>query len=303
MTRAAFDVGWQGAGRRGTRPGGTGSHSVGSHGTDPDAGPAVGRGAVERPAAGRAAPVDTALRTLAAVGLDELVGRAALQTRVDRKYLVPTGTLVALLGEISSVASVLDIDGRRRHRYSSVYFDTPDLLCFREHRQGRRRRFKVRSRSYLDSGECLLEVKTVGPRDATVKRRMDYRPSQAAQLTDTGLAFVADALQHHSAVPVLQPSLVTDYHRTTLLDRAAGSRLTIDTGLHFTAPHRSVAAPPDTVVIETKSPGAPGRADRVLCHLGARPVSVSKYCAGIALLHPELSANRWYRVLRQHFGA
>jgi hypothetical protein len=32
-------------------------------------------------------------------------------------------------------------------------------------------------------------------------------------------------------------------------------------------------------------------------------VSVSKYCIGIALLHPAIPANPWHRVLRRHFDA
>lgn len=39
-----------------------------------------------------------------------------------------------------------------------------------------------------------------------------------------------------------------------------------------------------------------------LRRLGARPVSVSKYCAGVALLHPEAPRARWAQVLREHFA-
>lgn len=35
--------------------------------------------------------------------------------------------------------------------------------------------------------------------------------------------------------------------------------------------------------------------------MGIRHLSMSKYCVGIALLHPHLPANRWNRVLRNHF--
>jgi hypothetical protein len=247
------------------------------------------------------------LMRLPAIALPDLTQRAALQTRVDRKYLVTTATLAAMMDEIAGSTAALDIDGRRVFGYSSVYFDTDDLLCFREHRQGRRRRFKVRTRSYLDSGDCLLEVKAVGLRGRTVKSRTDHPPAAAGTLTTEGLTFVADALDHHPAVPALRPSVVTDYHRITLLDRESGSRVTIDLGLRFTGSGDTagsvVAAPQDTVVVETKSAARPGRADRALQRLGARPQSVSKYCVGVALLHPELPANRWHRVLRRHFGA
>jgi hypothetical protein len=245
-----------------------------------------------------------ALSGLPGIGLDQLVDLAGLQTRVDRKYLVSFPVLAAMLGQIAGSAAALDIDGRRIFGYSSVYFDTADLLCFRDHRQGRRRRFKVRTRSYLDSGDCLLEVKAVGPRGQTIKRRTAHRPQDAGRLTASGRNFAAEILDRHPAVPALLPSVVTDYRRLTLLDRRSGSRVTVDLGLRFAGaagPAGSVAAPADTVVVETKSPDRPGSADRALHLLGAHPVSVSKYCIGVALLHPQIPANRWHRILRRHF--
>ena len=33
-----------------------------------------------------------------------------------------------------------------------------------------------------------------------------------------------------------------------------------------------------------------------------RPASVSKYCVGVAALHPELPSNPWQQTLRHYFG-
>lgn len=241
------------------------------------------------------------LSPLPGVSLHEVIDRAALQTRVDRKYLVTMPELAAVLRALAGTAAALDVDGRRVFDYSSVYFDTEDLLCFREHRQGRRRRFKVRTRTYVDSGDCVLEVKAVGPRGQTVKHRLDYPPAETGHLTGSGRDFVARALDGSPVVSRLRPVLRSDYRRATLLDRGAGSRLTIDVGLRFSGPHAGLAAPPRTIVIETKSSGHPGRADLALRRLGVRPASVSKYCIGIALLHPTIPANIWHRVLRRYF--
>ena len=41
--------------------------------------------------------------------------------------------------------------------------------------------------------------------------------------------------------------------------------------------------------------------DRALRSLGSRPVSLSKYCVGMAVLDPRLPANRWNRELRTYF--
>jgi len=50
-------------------------------------------------------------------------------------------------------------------------------------------------------------------------------------------------------------------------------------------------------VVETKNPATPSPADRALWDAGHRPARISKYATGMALLHPELPANRWYRTL------
>ena len=51
------------------------------------------------------------------------------------------------------------------------------------------------------------------------------------------------------------------------------------------------------------SPRAGGSAaERILRELGVRPASVSKYCVGVAALHPELPSNPWHQTLRRYFG-
>ena len=116
---------------------------------------------------------------------------AGLLTRVDRKYLVPLTCAQNLVDGLAPHARVLAIDERRRFSYASTYFDTPGLEAFMLTARKRRRRFKVRTRTYLDSGLCFLEVKTRGARGTTVKRRMGYHPDDASRLTGSGRAFVA----------------------------------------------------------------------------------------------------------------
>ena len=70
---------------------------------------------------------------------------------------------------------MLEIAGRRAFAYDTVYFDTGDLLTARAHVQRRRRRFKCRSRLYVDTEACAFELKTKGARGGTVKHRIAYR--------------------------------------------------------------------------------------------------------------------------------
>ena len=58
------------------------------------------------------------------------------------------------------------------------------------------------------------------------------------------------------------------------------------------------------LVVETKSATAgPGPLDRRLWELGHRPVRISKYGTGLALLTPDLQRNRWHRVTSRHLAA
>lgn len=240
------------------------------------------------------------------IGLTDVLASARLQTRVDRKYLLTVGQFAALAERLHGGFRALDIDGRRMHGYESVYFDTPDLECYRHHRQGRRRRFKVRTRAYTDTDEQLLEVKLEGPRGSTDKHRLPCASGavgrESAGLDTHGWWFVAHVLDEYGvAMPArLEQSLVTTYRRTTLVDPVAGARLTVDVDLEFSHGTQRVRGP-DRVVVESKSTGS-SLADDTLADLGIRPVSLSKYCVGLALTRPDLPANRWSRLLRHQFG-
>lgn len=234
------------------------------------------------------------------IGLTELVERAGLQTRVDRKYLVPVTGLEELLAGVERGARVLEIDGIRTFGYESVYFDTPDLLAFHLAAHRRRRRFKVRTRRYLDSGECWLEVKTRGPRGCTVKTRSPYDDAHRATV-EPGRGFVTEVLRAEGVpVPddvVLLPTLVTRYLRTTVHLPGTDSRVTIDTDLSWQ--DGGVLEAPHLAVVETKTGSTASSVDRLLWARGHRPVRISKYGTGLAALHPELPSTPWSRTLRR----
>lgn len=248
-------------------------------------------------------PIARALEQLAPVGLAELIDRAALQTRVDRKYLVPAEALPRLLERLGRHARVLDIGGERSFQYESVYFDTPLLASYHCAAYRRRRRFKVRTRTYLDSAECWLEVKISGARGSITKHRVPYHHQDRASVR-AGRDFVDDALARESIGPAagspLDPVLITDYHRTTLLLSDTASRITIDTGLGWRHDHTTLRLP-GLAVVETKTASAATLVDRMLWRSGLRPARISKYATGLAALRVDLPDTPWRRTLRHHF--
>lgn len=246
---------------------------------------------------------DAHLAALPTITLDELVERAELLTRVDRKYVLPIGAVHHLLAGVPSDTRVLEIAGRRTFGYRSTYLDTADLQSFLVAGRAHRRRWKVRTRSYLDTGGSWLEVKTRTARDQNLKQRIEHPDAEGAGgLTADGAAFVGGIIGADLA-SALRPVLVTGYQRSTLFLPASASRLTIDVDLGWTAlTSRRSLDRPTLAVVETKTGSTPSAADRLLWQRGHRPVRISKYGVGMAALHPDLPRLKWHRVLHQHLG-
>ncbi|WP_278235540.1 polyphosphate polymerase domain-containing protein [Isoptericola sp. AK164] len=250
---------------------------------------------------------------LAPVTLDELNAEAALQTRVDRKYVLTADETRGLLAALDPSTRALEIGDTRTFTYSSTYFDTPDLVTFHQAARRRRRRFKVRTRTYVDTGGTFLEVKTRAARGVTVKERCPADPA-ACTLDDDAVEFVDDRLAaaRLAAPPSsgLAPVLRSRYRRTTLLTPDA--RVTLDTALtwrHLASDGgghdgaRDRADIGDLVVVETKAGTAPSSVDRLLWRSGHRPDRISKYATGLAVLRPDLPDHPWRRLRRERLAA
>lgn len=238
------------------------------------------------------------------ISLPHLNAMAALQTRVDRKYVIDRAGLEPMLDSMASKHRVLEIDDQQAFGYQSVYFDTPGLDLYLAAATSRRRRYKVRTRTYLESGLCMLEVKTKGPRGETSKKRLRYNADDEARLTPEAERFISDIV---GGLPVqlrpdrLVPALTTSYRRSTFVDPGSATRLTIDDNLVCTDWAGSSAALA-AIVVETKSSNAPSPTDRWLWARGVRPAKISKCCTGLAALHPELPSNKWRRALRHDWA-
>lgn len=228
------------------------------------------------------------------VDLAEVMTSAAQLTRVDRKYLVSVDIAQAVLDRVTDSHRLLVIGGRTSTTYRSTYFDTADFETARAHIQGRRRRWKARSRLYVEDQLCRLEVKTKDARGATVKTVVDSHPSRYGTLLPGDSDFI-DSVLRDSALPhevrALRPTAEVTYQRATLADLQASTRVTLDWGVACTLPTGRVWVDPAYVLVETKGGSRPGLADRVLAEHRIRPNSFSKYVAGVALLDDSIPAN------------
>ena len=250
--------------------------------------------------------LDDLARQRDGVGLDTLNTQAAMLTRVDRKYVVSRDQLALMLTRLPRETRALEIDGRRTFGYESTYFDTADLITYRAHLQKRRRRYKVRYRCYLDSGDEFLEVKYKGARGVTLKERqpmVGLQPGSARDRLDgAARGFVSQVVDRAYGLRVpddLAPIVTTRHQRSTFLSSDA-SRFTVDVALSFGDLHRSAWLRDDYAILESKSVDGGAAVDRMLKDLRIRPLSVSKYCLAVAALRPDLTSNPWHRLLKQH---
>ena len=239
------------------------------------------------------------------LGLADL-GAADLQQRVDRKYLLTVDQLTGLAEALTATYGLLEVDGLTAFSYRSRYFDTPDLCCFGAHRQGRRLRWKARTRRYEDSGLCRFEVKLKTGRGETDKHALvvpgddlDVLPGAATALLDR---LLADRYGLRAPTALL-PALTVTHRRCTLVSADGAGRVTLDWDLAFGGPRVATARLHDGLVLaETKSRDGRSAADHLLHRAGVRPVSVSKYCVGVALTHPGVPDQPWRPLLRKHFA-
>ncbi len=241
-----------------------------------------------------------AVRRLPALTLDEVNEKAALQTRVDRKYVLRSDTWGNVLAALNSAPRALEIDGRRSFRYSSTYYDTSELDSYRDAARRRPHRYKVRTRRYLDAGSCAVEVKMRSSSGATVKSRqwLEADAPVGGLLPAAAATFVGGFERIGDQAHQLSVVLTTTYERVTLV--TADARVTVDRHVAAVDASGRQMDYGDLLIVETKSSGAVGAVDRALWASGIRPAPISKYCMSLAALNPGLSSNKWSRSIRRY---
>lgn len=240
------------------------------------------------------------LQALQPIILEEM-DSIKLMNRIDTKYLTTENVLLQILSAASAAGyRVLVTKESRISPYDSIYYDTAGLKMFYDHHNRRLVRQKVRTRTYMSSGDAFLEIKRKNNKGRTKKKRIGI---PAGELMD----FRADVraceyLASHSwfTAEDLSPSVETLFQRITLANRALTERITIDTMLHFknfrTGKETSLQ---DAVIIELKQDGrASSLMKTILLDLRVKPLRVSKYCIALSLTDPLAKTGRFKEKVR-----
>ena len=207
-----------------------------------------------------------------------------LQQRVDRKYLLSTGSLELLLRFLRPEHLVLLAGQAAWARYESLYFDSVDRALYHAHRRGLMPRYKVRIRHHLDRQLTFLEIKRKERAGRTAKVRVPL-PFGQVDLGPDEHRFI----EAHTPLPAtsLFPAVAISFLRLTLLGRVVNERVTLDQHLGVVSGGRTVSLPP-AVIAEVKQPRFSHHTDAVsaLRSVRAREMGFSKYCIGTLLSAP-----------------
>jgi hypothetical protein len=221
------------------------------------------------------------------------IKKANLMHRVDTKYLLPISDLTQLLPFLALSYSVLEIDNSRLSSYQSIYYDTSGLEFYRMHHNGKKNRFKIRLRRYLDSGDQYVELKHKTNKSVTSKERVRFSRGYGDRRRINELVSIPFGADR----PPLFKSLVCSYERIALADENNGERLTLDFNLSFKDPSNSSSAQSHQVFIaEVKRANqkVPSVFNEVMDMFRQKPLSFSKYCIGCALIHSNrIKTNRF----------
>jgi hypothetical protein len=221
------------------------------------------------------------------------IDKASLMNRVDTKYLLPISDLEPLLPVLASSYSVLEIGNSRLFAYQSTYYDTSGLEFYRMHHNGKRNRFKIRLRRYLDCGNQYVEVKHKTNKSVTHKDRVLFDSGLGNRKRINELV----SIPFGASRPPLFKSLVCSYERIALADEKNGERLTLDFNLSFKDPKHSRSEQSHQVLVaevKRENQKGPSVFSDLMDIFRQKPVSFSKYCIGCALVHSNrIKTNRF----------
>jgi len=211
--------------------------------------------------------------------------------RVDTKYLVRLVDLPSILSALTSHCAILEAGLQRISEYRTLYFDTPILNFYYDHHNGKRPRYKIRMREYHDTEDVFLEIKNKENDLRTIKNRAPIAAIRQS-LTSEMQAFLTQF--YPGDAESLKPILWNTFRRITLINIGSCERVTMDLGLNFFNDTDSFQLS-HLAVVELKQRDF--SRESIILHTlkekGYQPISLSKYCTGVAFLNPGIKRNRF----------
>jgi hypothetical protein len=217
----------------------------------------------------------------------------SLMKRIDTKFILKESQLLEVLSKLYDDYKILQIDQERLMKYSTLYFDSHNKKCFKDHHNGKLNRYKIRMRKYLVSGICFLEIKKKNNLGITNKIRRQIKDFE----TDLNLESKEFITNSNINNLFLEPSLYNNFSRMTFVNKSEAERLTIDVDLSFSFGAKEKKFD-KLVVIEIKQEAKRLKTtiNRVLKSMSILPTNFSKYCVGISNIVDDIKSNRFKEI-------
>lgn len=235
------------------------------------------------------------------ITLDKLQNQESSLKRFDTKYILDEKKIISTLNNLSREWHVLNVGNKIQINYKTLYFDTCDFKLFKDHKQGKRKRFKIRIRFY-ETGEIYLELKLKTNLEETLKFRWKCPTPPSENVIESQFKEVLseklNEYLYHFDLASLEYKLSTEFTRTTLFNFATKEKLTIDK--NFMVDNRDITLPISRkmLILEIKSSKPFNSLNSTLNSLNIRSVSLSKYGAGAPELFSYLGRNPWVSTLK-----
>lgn len=213
-----------------------------------------------------------------------------LMNRTDTKYIFKADLLPDILKEIEPFYYCLEINSTTISKYQTLYYDTKKLSLYSKHHNGELNRYKIRHRTYVDSGLGYLEVKFKNNKGRTIKERIkELKP----QLTfkDNAFQFLSNELPFdpNQLIPIVN----VNYSRITLVNKQSAERLTIDIDLEFKNEKKTTKLNNLAIAEVKQEKRKSSEFTNVMKKLHIREGSISKYCFAIAFTFDDVKKNNF----------
>jgi hypothetical protein len=233
--------------------------------------------------------------TFTTISLKEM-DDVSLLNRIDSKFLVDKPILYSIMLEVLNHYDILEIDGQRFTTYDTLYYDSAQYKLYMMHHNGNASRFKVRHRTYLESGLGFLELKFKTNKGRTIKKRIKVAVDKTLKSESQN-----NFLRQHLGQKFLDlvPMIHVEYKRITLVNKNKSERVTIDLDLGFHKNDDPIYFN-NLAIIEVKQDNK--SKSTFFESIKSRYIiehSMSKYCIGMALKYPELKHNNFKPIINR----
>ncbi len=218
------------------------------------------------------------------------------EKRYDTKLIITEKTALEFLRKLHRDWKILTVSNKSIVGYETCYYDTPDFQFYRAHKQGKRKRFKIRIREY-ETGARYLELKLKTNIEETLKFRWPYpQESDFKFINAAFMQIVIQKLNSHGLnvnFNKLEYKLSTKYRRLSLVNIDNYEKITIDRNLTLQKNNQIEYFNNSYMILEVKSQKLQSTLKTSLNMLHQNRSRISKYGLAVPLLYPEMGANPW----------